>query len=196
VPSLIELQHDYLWRYQLQLPPRGSIGIFNRSHYEEVLVVRVHPELLGNEHIPGANAGIWKRRFREINDWERYLADNGVRIVKLFLNLSKEEQRRRFLDRIDEPDKNWKFDVADALERERWDDYQRAYEEMLSATSTKYAPWHVVPADHKWFARLAASWIILDALMDIDPKYPKVDPLTHEKMLEIKKQLLAEGPHR
>jgi PPK2 family polyphosphate:nucleotide phosphotransferase len=194
VPSLIELQHDYLWRYQLQLPPRGSIGIFNRSHYEEVLVVRVHPELLGNEHIPGAKVDIWKRRFREINDWERYLADNGVRIVKLFLNLSKEEQRRRFLDRIDEPDKNWKFDVADALERQRWDDYQQAYEEMLSATSTKHAPWHVVPADHKWFARLAASWIILDALMDIDPKYPKVDPQTHEKMLQIKKELLDEDP--
>ncbi len=194
VPSLIELQHDYLWRYQLQLPPRGSIGIFNRSHYEEVLVVRVHPELLGNEHIPGAKTDIWKRRFREINDWERYLADNGVRIVKLFLNLSKEEQRRRFLDRIDEPDKNWKFDVGDALEREHWDEYQHAYEEMLSATSTSYAPWHVIPADHKWFARLAASWTILDALMDIDPKYPKVDPQTHAKMLRDQGETLGRRP--
>jgi PPK2 family polyphosphate:nucleotide phosphotransferase len=194
VPSTTELQHDFLWRYQLALPARGTIGIFNRSHYEEVLVVRVHPENLDLQHLPEKSKGadVWKRRYREINDWERYLVDNGVRVVKLFLNLSKDEQRRRFLDRIDEPDKNWKFSVGDALERGRWDDYQHAYEDMLGATSTPDAPWHVVPADHKWFARLAASWIILDALMDIDPKYPTVDAATREQMLRIKKDLEAE----
>jgi PPK2 family polyphosphate:nucleotide phosphotransferase len=194
VPSATELQHDFLWRYQQALPARGTIGIFNRSHYEEVLVVRVHPENLDLQHLPekSKRSDIWQRRYREINDWERYLVDNGVRVVKLFLNLSKDEQRRRFLDRIDEPDKNWKFSVGDALERARWDDYQRAYEDMLGATSTRYAPWHVVPADHKWFARLAASWIILDTLMDIDPRYPKVDAATREQMLRIKKDLEAE----
>jgi PPK2 family polyphosphate:nucleotide phosphotransferase len=194
VPSATELQHDFLWRYQQALPARGTIGIFNRSHYEEVLVVRVHPENLDLQHLPekSKRSDIWQRRYREINDWERYLVDNGVRVVKLFLNLSKDEQRRRFLDRIDEPDKNWKFSVGDALERARWDDYQRAYEDMLAATSTRYAPWHVVPADHKWFARLAASWIILDTLMDIDPRYPKVDAATREQMLRIKKDLEAE----
>jgi PPK2 family polyphosphate:nucleotide phosphotransferase len=198
VPSLNELQHDYLWRYQAQLPARGSIGIFNRSHYEEVLVVRVHPEVLATQHLPAAaaKADIWKRRYREINDWEKYLVDNGVRIVKLFLNVSKEEQRRRFLSRIDEPDKNWKFSVADAAERERWDDYQVAYQEMLGATSTAHAPWFVVPADHKWFARLAASWIILETLMDIDPKYPKIAPDVRAKMLEIKEELEAETAGR
>jgi PPK2 family polyphosphate:nucleotide phosphotransferase len=196
VPSLAELQHDYLWRYQANLPARGSIGIFNRSHYEEVLVVRVHPEVLAAEHLPPAavKADIWKRRYREINEWEKYLVDNGVRVVKLFLNLSKDEQRRRFLSRIDEPDKNWKFSVADATERLRWDEYQVAYEEMLGATSTTHAPWFVVPADHKWFARLAASWIILEALMDIDPHYPTVAPDVRAKMLEIKEELEAETP--
>jgi PPK2 family polyphosphate:nucleotide phosphotransferase len=196
VPSVNELQHDYLWRYQAQLPTRGSIGIFNRSHYEEVLVVRVHAEVLANEHLPATavKGDIWKRRYREINDWEKYLVDNGMRIVKLFLHLSKDEQRRRFLARIDQPDKNWKFSVADALERQHWDEYQVAYEEMLGATSTAHAPWHVVPADHKWFARLAASWIILDALMDIDPKYPKVAPDVRAKMLEIREELVAEAP--
>jgi PPK2 family polyphosphate:nucleotide phosphotransferase len=195
VPSPNELQHDFLWRYQTALPEHGSIGIFNRSHYEEVLVVRVHPEYLDSQHLPDSakKADLWKRRFREINDWERYLVDNGVRVVKLFLNLSKDEQRRRFLARIDEPDKNWKFSVTDALERKHWDQYQQAYEQMLGATSTRHARWHVVPADHKWFARLAASWIILEALMDIDPTYPKLDRATREQMLEIKKDLEAEA---
>ena len=194
VPSTQELGHDYLWRYSTALPPRGSIGIFNRSHYEEVLVVRVHPENLDNEHLPPSakkQPDVWNRRYREINDWERYLVDNGIRIVKLFLNVSREEQARRFLARIDDPDKNWKFNASDALERERWDDYQRAYEKMLGATSTRHAPWHVVPADHKWFARLAASWIILETLMDIDPKYPQVDPKTREQMLALKAELEA-----
>jgi PPK2 family polyphosphate:nucleotide phosphotransferase len=196
VPSSAELQHDFLWRYQVELPARGAIGIFNRSHYEEVLVVRVHPENLDKQHLPESakRDDVWKRRYREINHWERYLVDNGIRVVKLFLNLSKEEQRRRFLDRIDTPEKNWKFAVADAAERDRWDDYQRAYEQMLGATSTRHAPWHVVPADHKWFARLAASWIILAALVDLDPQYPQVDPQTRAMMLQIRKSLEAEAP--
>jgi len=193
-PSALELQHDFLWRAQLALPQRGMIGIFNRSHYEEVLVVRVHPELLIHENLPASaiKAGVWKRRYREINDWERYLVDNGVRVVKLFLHLSKEEQRRRFIARIEQPEKNWKFSIQDVEERAHWDDYQQAYEEMLTATSTRHAPWHVVPADHKWFARLAASWIILDTLVGIDPQYPVVDVKTRQTMLELKNQLEAE----
>jgi PPK2 family polyphosphate:nucleotide phosphotransferase len=195
-PSPTELQHDFLWRAQTALPERGSIGIFNRSHYEEVLVVRVHPELLSHEHLPTSaiKSGVWKRRYREINDWERYLVDNGVRVVKLFLHLSKEEQRRRFVARIEQPEKNWKFSINDVTERARWDDYRQAYEEMLTATSTRHAPWHVVPADHKWFARLAASWIILDTLVGIDPQYPVVDLQTRQTMLELKNQLEAEPP--
>jgi PPK2 family polyphosphate:nucleotide phosphotransferase len=194
VPSDEELGHDFLWRYHQRAPARGQIGIFNRSHYEEVLVVRVHPELLIHENLPASaiKAGVWKRRYREINDWERYLVDNGVRVVKLFLHLSKEEQRRRFIARIEQPEKNWKFSIQDVKERAHWDDYQQAYEEMLTATSTRHAPWHVVPADHKWFARLAASWIILDTLVGIDPQYPVVDVKTRQTMLELKNQLEAE----
>ncbi len=152
VPSAAELDHDYLWRYSRLLPARGEIAIFNRSHYEEVLVVRVHPQNLDRENLPrrSKRGGVWKRRYREINDWERYLSDNGFRIVKLFLNLSKEEQRRRFLRRIDLPDHNWKFSSADIAEREYWDDYQKAFSEALSHTSTEWAPWYVIPADRKW----------------------------------------------
>lgn len=159
VPSTEELDHDYLWRYASRLPRRGEIGIFNRSHYEEVLVVRVHPENLARQKLPETARGpdVWKRRYREINDWERYLTDNGFKVVKLFLNLSKEEQRIRFLKRIDVPERNWKFSAADVRERARWDDYQRAFSQMLSATSTEWAPWYVIPADHKWFARLCAA---------------------------------------
>lgn len=184
VPSAEELNHDYLWRYARRLPERGRIGIFNRSYYEEVLVVRVHPENLDRQHLPArSRAGdVWKRRFREINGWERYLVDNGVRIVKLFLNVSREEQRRRFMDRIDTPEKNWKFSAADARERERWNDYQRAYSDVLSNTSSEWALWHVIPADHKWFARLAAGAVILHELMRIDPHYPEVGP---EKLHEL-----------
>jgi PPK2 family polyphosphate:nucleotide phosphotransferase len=195
-PSAAELQHDFLWRAQTALPERGTLGIFNRSHYEEVLVVRVHPELLALEQLPASaiKKDVWKRRYREINDWERYLVDNGVRVVKVFLHLSKEEQRRRFISRIEQPEKNWKFSVHDVTERAHWDDYQQAYEEMLTATSTRHAPWHVVPADHKWFARLAASWIILDTLVGINPQYPVVDLHTRQTMLELKNQLEAEPP--
>ena len=145
VPSAEEFSHDFLWRYEQRLPARGEIGIFNRSHYEEVLVVRVHPELLDRQRLPKAAKGedVWKRRYREINDWERYLTDNGIRVVKILLNLSKEEQRVRFLRRLDLPDHNWKFSAGDTRERRYWDDYQRAFSEMLSNTSTEWAPWHV-----------------------------------------------------
>ncbi|MBM3660966.1 MAG: polyphosphate kinase 2 family protein, partial [Actinobacteria bacterium] len=194
-PSPEELDHDYLWRCATRLPARGQIGIFNRSYYEEVLVVRVHPELLATQRMPEAARGhhVWKRRYREINDWERYLSDNGFKIVKLFLNLSKEEQRQRFLARIDEPEKNWKFSAADARERQYWDDYQRAYSEMLSHTSTEWAPWHVVPADHKWFARIAASAIIANALIDIDPQFPTVTDQARSELLAIRATLEEEA---
>jgi PPK2 family polyphosphate:nucleotide phosphotransferase len=162
-PSVEELQHDFLWRYHQNLPGRGRIGIFNRSHYEEVLVVRVHPEYLALEHRPGTVPAdeVWKRRYREINDWERYLVDNGISIVKVVLNVSKREQAKRFLDRIDRPEKNWKFSPNDVAERRHWDDYQVAFSKMLSHTSTEWAPWYVVPADHKWFARLATAGALI-----------------------------------
>ncbi len=194
VPSSEELDHDFLWRYARRLPGRGEIGIFNRSHYEEVLVVRVHPELLKAQHLPRAatRRDVWKRRYREVNDWERYLSDNGIRVVKLLLNVSKEEQRRRFLERVELPDKNWKFSAADARERRYWDDYQKAFSEMLSATSTAWAPWHVIPADHKWFARAAAAAVIVNALKEIDPRYPTVDAATRRELLEAKAELEAE----
>ncbi len=194
VPSAEELSHDYLWRYAIELPARGRISIFNRSHYEEVLVVRVHPQNLDRQHLPPEARGkdVWERRFREINDWERYLVDNGIHIVKLFLNVSKEEQRQRFLARIDEPEKNWKFSANDARERQYWDDYQRAYEEILSNTSTKWAPWYVIPADHKWFMRLAAAAVILHALMEIDPQYPEVNLVQRQELAKAKAELETE----
>jgi PPK2 family polyphosphate:nucleotide phosphotransferase len=194
VPSVEELDHDFLWRYARRLPGRGQIGIFNRSHYEEVLVVRVHAELLDKQQLPPAakKGDIWKRRFGEINDWERYLADNGFKVVKLFLNLSKEEQRKRFLARIDEPEKNWKFSASDIAERAYWDDYQHAFSEMLSHTSTEWAPWYVVPADHKWFARIAAAGIIAQALISIDPQYPTVSDAERAALLEARRSLQAE----
>jgi PPK2 family polyphosphate:nucleotide phosphotransferase len=196
VPSSEELDHDYFWRFAQRLPGRGEIGIFNRSYYEEVLVVRVHPELLINQKLPKDSRapGIWKRRFREINDWERNLTDNGIKVVKLFLNLSREEQRTRFLRRIDLPDHNWKFSSADVREREYWDDYQNAFSEMLSHTSTDWAPWHVIPADRKWFARTAAAAVIANALIDIDPRYPTIDKESQSKLQEIKKTLEAQAP--
>ncbi len=195
VPSALEMDHDYLWRAALRLPARGMIGIFNRSYYEEVLVVRVHPEILDGQRMPAMAKGkdVWDRRFREINDWERYLVDNGFRIVKLFLNVSKEEQKQRFLDRIEEPDANWKFAAGDVRERASWDAYQAAYADMLSNTSTHHAPWYVIPADRKWFMRVAASAVILDALMDIDPQYPVVSEEARAEMLKAKEELLAEG---
>ena len=195
-PSATELDHDYLWRYARKLPERGNIGIFNRSYYEEVLVVRVHPAILDNQKLPRSarGAGIWNRRFREINDWERYLTDQGYRFVKLFLNLSREEQRRRFLSRIDEPDKNWKFSSADAREREHWDDYQKAFSDVLSKTSTTWAPWYVIPADDKPFARVAAAGVLAHTLIGIDPKYPKVSKEKLADLVAAKDVLEAQAP--
>jgi PPK2 family polyphosphate:nucleotide phosphotransferase len=194
VPSAEELDHDYLWRYACRLPARGNIGIFNRSHYEEVLVVRVHPENLDRQKLPeeAKRKGVWDRRYREINDWERYLSENGFAVVKLFLNLSKEEQRARFLKRIDVPEKNWKFSAADARERRRWDDYQKAFSEMLSATSTAWAPWYVIPADRKWFARICAAAVIAHTLIKLDPQYPTVSKEARKALLIAKRELEAE----
>jgi PPK2 family polyphosphate:nucleotide phosphotransferase len=195
VPSSEELDHDFLWRYQRRLPGRGEIGIFNRSHYEEVLVVRVHPENLDRQKLPSAaKKDVWQRRYRQINDWERYLTENGFRVVKVFLNLSKEEQRIRFLRRLDLPDHNWKFSTADVKERERWDEYQKAFSNMLSNTSTEWAPWYVIPADRKWFARLGAGAVLVNALMDINPQFPKVDKAQRERLLEVKRALEAQAP--
>ncbi|MEU4670177.1 polyphosphate kinase 2 family protein [Amycolatopsis sp. NPDC023774] len=196
VPSSEELDHDYLWRYARRLPARGDIGIFNRSHYEEVLVVRVHPEHLDHQRLPASarRGHVWARRFREINDWERYLTDNGFKIVKLFLNLSKEEQRARFLRRIDRPDRNWKFSAADARERRFWDDYQRAFSKVLSATSTEWAPWYVIPADRKWFARTCAAAVLAHTLIDIDPQYPTVSDERRDDLLVARAELEAEAP--
>ena len=196
VPSEEELDHDYLWRYASRLPARGDIGIFNRSHYEEVLVVRVHPELLDRQKLPPEvrGRGLWKRRYEEINNWERYLADNGFAVVKLFLNLSKEEQRRRFLKRIDLPEKNWKFSAADVRERQRWDDYQAAFSRMLSATSTPWAPWYVIPADRKWFARICAAAVIAHTLIQIDPRYPTVSEEVRRELEAARRHLEAAAP--
>jgi PPK2 family polyphosphate:nucleotide phosphotransferase len=196
VPSAEELDHDYLWRYNARLPARGDIGIFNRSHYEEVLVVRVHPENLDRQHLPEQCKGrdIWQRRFAEINDWERYLTSNGIIVLKLFLNLSKNEQRARFLKRIDLPEKNWKFSAADAKEREYWDDYQRAFSQMLSATSTPWAPWYVIPADRKWFARLCAGAVLAHALIELDPRYPAVSEQARQELQRARSELQAQPP--
>jgi PPK2 family polyphosphate:nucleotide phosphotransferase len=196
VPSAAELGHDYLWRYARAVPSRGEIGIFNRSHYEEVLVVRVHPENLDRQRLPAGHQGkgIWHQRYHQINDWERYLSDNGFKVVKLMLNVSKEEQRRRFLKRLDVPEKNWKFSAADIAERQYWDDYQRAFSEMLSHTSSTWAPWHVIPADRKWFARICASAVIVEALVSLDPRYPKVGKDVRRSLAEARERLEAEAP--
>jgi PPK2 family polyphosphate:nucleotide phosphotransferase len=196
VPSDEELGHDYLWRYATRLPARGNIGIFNRSHYEEVLVVRVHPELLDRQRLPreAKGKGIWKRRFAEINDWEHYLNDSGIRVLKVFLNISKEEQRQRFLRRIDLPDHHWKFSASDVRERRYWDDYQLAFSDMLSDTSTTWAPWYVVPADHKWFARVCVGAILVHTLIELDPTYPEGTEEQRQLLLEARAELLAEDP--
>jgi PPK2 family polyphosphate:nucleotide phosphotransferase len=194
-PSPEERDHDYLWRLARRLPARGHIGIFNRSHYEEMLVVRVHPEILAAQQLPPSSrrGDIWKRRFREVNEWERYLHDQGYRIVKVFLHLSKAEQRRRFLARIDEPEKNWKFSAADVRERGFWDDYQKAYSDVLSNTSTEWAPWYVIPADDKPIARLAVAGVIADTLIRIDPRYPVVSKEARDALQAVRVDLEAEG---
>ena len=193
-PSEEELDHDFLWRTTIRLPRRGHIGIFNRSYYEEVLVVRVHRDLLLHEKLPDRLRGkrLWAQRFEDINDHERYLTRNGIAIRKIFLNVSKEEQRRRFLERLDRPEKRWKFSMHDVAERARWKDYMRAYEEAIRATSTEHAPWYVVPADRKWFTRLVVSRIIIDALEGLDLKFPDVDPSQREELAHVRQALLRE----
>ena len=195
-PSTEELDHDYLWRNMKCLPQRGRIGIFNRSYYEEVLVVRVHPELLANERMPPSlvTKSIWEDRFQDICAWERYLWRNGFVIRKFFLNVSKKEQKRRFLDRLQQPEKNWKFSAADLHERERWDDYMNAYEDLIANTATPHAPWFVIPADNKWFTRLAVAAAIVDTLDDLDLSYPKLDP-QKQKELEAAKKVLLRNKH-
>ena len=190
-PSATERAHDYLWRHQTALPELGRIAVFNRSHYENVLITRVHPEMLWPRTAVLDSDDIWQRRYRDINDWERYLTDNGTIVVKLFLNLSKGEQERRFLARIDEPEKNWKFSPADLRERAFWDDYQGAFQDMLSHTSTNWAPWHVIPADHKWFSHLSTSAVLLETLRDLNPHYPQVDAAAKAELAEAKKELLG-----
>ena len=188
-PSPAELAHDFLWRTTGNLPERGKIGIFNRSYYEEVLIVRVHPEILRGENLPGSGKHVWDRRFRSITDFERHLHANGTRVVKFFLHLSKEEQRKRFLARIDEPDKNWKFNAADIEERKFWNDYKRAYEACLAATSTREAPWYAVPADDKQNARLIVSQIIVERLEALEMQYPAASPERKRELQAIRRRL-------
>ena len=192
-PSDVELQHDFLWRTTRDLPERGHIGIFNRSYYEEVLIVRVHPEILKGEKTPASLVGknIWEERFEDIRSFERHMARNGTVIRKFFLHLSKKEQKKRFLARLDQPEKNWKFSANDIHERKYWDDYQDAYEDMIRNTATKYAPWYVVPADNKWFTRVVVSTVIVDALESLDLAYPKVDDKKRTELQAAKKLLAA-----
>ena len=193
-PSAEDLDHDYLWRCQKHLPERGRIGIFNRSHYEEVLVVRVHEELLRKQKLPPEliTKDIWKDRLRDIRGFERYLGGNGILVRKFYLHVSKKEQKKRFLERIDEPEKNWKFSSADARERGHWKDYMKAYESAIRHTATKDAPWYVVPADNKWFTRIVVAAAIIDALASLDLHYPKVDKAKLEELARAKEGLLAE----
>lgn len=194
-PSSEELNHNFLWRCSKALPENGRIGIFNRSYYEEVLVVRVHPELLANQRIPGANPSkksFWKARYKDINSFERHLARNGTLIVKFFLNVSKAEQKRRFLSRIDDPAKNWKFSAGDITERRFWNQYMAAYEDMLNATSTKYAPWYVIPADDKPTAHMLVAQILSSSIQKLGVKIPELPPSQHEALVECKATLEAE----
>jgi PPK2 family polyphosphate:nucleotide phosphotransferase len=193
-PSVEELDHDYLWRVVRALPDRGMIGIFNRSHYEEVLVVRVHPAFLDGQRLPPATLGkgLWKQRFEEINNFERYLVNQGTQIVKIFLNVSKEKQLQRQLERIDRPEKNWKFNAGDIEERGYWDQYLEAFEDVFNHTSTEWAPWHVVPADRKWFTRLAVAGIIAGKLVEMDPQFPIVSDEARQEMLAARAQLMGE----
>ena len=194
-PSDEERGHDYLWRCQKNLPERGKIGIFNRSHYEEVLVVRVHKEILQSSQLPPEikkDKNIWKKRFAHIRDWEQHLTENGTHILKFFLNVSKKEQKQRFLDRINEPDKNWKFSMGDVKERGHWNEYMTAYTEAISATSSANAPWHVIPADKKWFTRLAVSEIIVKKLESMKLHFPAVTQEHKAELQEAKKLLEAE----
>lgn len=197
-PTHTELEHDYLWRHQLALPPRGQIGIFNRSHYENVLVTRVHPEFILNENIPGIDGiddidnTFFNDRFHRMNEWEKHLSDNGILVLKFFLYVSENEQKKRLIDRIDDPTKNWKFQVGDLKERALWKKYMYAYEEMLNHTSTKHAPWFVLPADDKWFTRICLSTIITSEVERLKPVYPIVSDSVKTALQGAKKELEAE----
>jgi PPK2 family polyphosphate:nucleotide phosphotransferase len=190
-PSVEELNHDFMWRSNRRLPERGHIGIFNRSYYEEVLVVRVHPNILKNERVPEEliTKNIWQDRYEDIRNSERYLARNGTVVRKFFLNISKKEQKKRFLERLDNPEKNWKFSPADATERQFWDKYMDAYEEMIAATSTKHAPWYVVPADNKWYTRLVVAAAIVDALGELKLAYPQISAEQRKQLAAARKEL-------
>jgi len=194
-PSEHELSHDFLWRTYRESPERGRIGIFNRSHYEELLVVRVHPDLLKQEHLPGftgPSKKFWQHRFESINDVERHLVRNGTVILKFFLHVSKAEQEKRFLERLNDPGKNWKFSEGDLHERLRWDDYMAAYEDMINHTSTEHAPWYIIPADHKWFTHLTVSDIVVDTLKKMDLKYPTPTD-AQRAQLELAREALQRG---
>jgi PPK2 family polyphosphate:nucleotide phosphotransferase len=195
VPSARELSHDYLWRSVEALPERGRIGIFNRSYYEELIVVRVHPELLANERIPACNIDddFWKARYEQINNFEKYLVENGTVILKFFLNISKSEQRARFLARLDTPEKNWKFTASDLKERAFWDDYQKVYEKVFKHTSTDWAPWYIIPADHKWFTRAAVANVIVEKLKSLNLSSPKPSPEQLQALQKAKMELENEG---
>jgi PPK2 family polyphosphate:nucleotide phosphotransferase len=193
-PSAEELDHTFLWRCMKVLPERGRIGIFNRSYYEEVLVVKVHPDLVKAQNIPDAeiSKSFWNKRYDDINNFEHHLTRNGTLILKFFLHVSKDEQRKRFLDRINEPQKHWKFSVSDMAERKFWKEYQEAYVEMLEATSTKHAPWYVIPADHKWVSRTAVAAIVVRSIKSLDIRYPEITPQKRLAIAEAKKQLESE----
>ncbi|BAZ68156.1 hypothetical protein NIES4106_29170 [Fischerella sp. NIES-4106] len=190
-PSVEELDHDYLWRSFKALPERGRIGIFNRSYYEEVLVVRVHPELLTRQNLPlqTTDKHIWQQRFEEINNFEKYLVNNGIVVLKFFLNVSKEEQKKRFLKRIDLPEKNWKFSSGDAKERQFWDEYMKAYEDVFNHTNTEWAPWHIIPADHKWFTRICVAYFVYEKMKSLNLAYPKVSEEHYIELLRAKEIL-------
>ena len=194
-PTSHELDHDFLWRSAIALPQRGRIGIFNRSYYEECLVTRVHPEILAKQKIPPrlVTKNIWRERFEDISAFERYLARNGTVILKFFLNLSKEEQRERFLDRLDQPSKNWKFSMGDISERALWPRYQAVYQDIVRHTSTKVAPWHVVPADHKWFARVVIGSTIVSTLETLDLRFPRADKASLQEFKQVREALENEG---
>jgi PPK2 family polyphosphate:nucleotide phosphotransferase len=197
-PSIEELNHDFLWRHYKALPQCGRIGVHNRSHYENVLVTKVHPELLLNEHLPRidkvkkADKKFWKQRYESIRTFEHHLADSGIIMIKFFLYLSKDEQKKRFLSRIDDPEKNWKFSASDVSEREFWDDYMKAYEKAIQETATEQSPWYVIPADKKWFTRIAISSIILETMMKLKLEYPVLAKEEKEKLADAKRALLAE----
>ena len=190
-PSPNELEHNFLWRYSKEMPERGLIGIFNRSYYEEVLIVRVHSQIYQAQRIPNSERGetVWSHRFEDINAFEKHLCRNGTKILKIFLNLSKEEQRKRLLKRIDNPEKHWKFSFSDISEREHWDEYTQAYEKMLSATSTKWAPWHIIPADHKWLSRAMVADLLLSTIKSLQLKYPSTSPEKSEQLKIAKEKL-------